>query len=212
MFYKFLSIFPLLIAASSTYSALIDRDNGLIYDDVLDITWLQDANYAQTNGLAPDGKMTKSQAKDLAENFEFTSSDGSISAINWRLPSVLNDQVGYTLESELGSLLYDSLGNTPGSGLSSSFFGPDNDFIFSFSNLQPTGFYWFNEQPEADKSFIIWSGTGWLGKGKNTWTGYVWLVHDGDIGNNSITTEVPVPASIYFFVSAILALVSKRNV
>lgn len=31
-------------------AGLIDRGGGLIYDDVLDITWLQDANYALTSG------------------------------------------------------------------------------------------------------------------------------------------------------------------
>ena len=38
-------------------AALIDRGGGLIYDDVLDITWLQDANYAQTSGYDADGFM-----------------------------------------------------------------------------------------------------------------------------------------------------------
>ena len=31
-------------------ASLWDRGGGLIYDDVLNITWLQDANYAQTSG------------------------------------------------------------------------------------------------------------------------------------------------------------------
>ena len=35
---------------SPVYAALYDRGEGLIYDDVLDITWLQDANYAMTSG------------------------------------------------------------------------------------------------------------------------------------------------------------------
>ena len=38
-------IFLLLLSFNAT-AALYDRGNGLIYDDVLDITWLQDANYA----------------------------------------------------------------------------------------------------------------------------------------------------------------------
>jgi len=29
----------------------------MIYDDVLNITWLQDADYAQTSGYDPDGLM-----------------------------------------------------------------------------------------------------------------------------------------------------------
>jgi len=31
-------------------ASLWNRGGGLIYDDVLEITWLQDANYAYTNG------------------------------------------------------------------------------------------------------------------------------------------------------------------
>ena len=29
-------------------AALVDRGNGLLYDNVLNLTWLQDANYAKT--------------------------------------------------------------------------------------------------------------------------------------------------------------------
>lgn len=35
------------LAAGGAQAALIDRGGGMIYDDVLNITWLQDANYAK---------------------------------------------------------------------------------------------------------------------------------------------------------------------
>ena len=54
-------IFLLLLSFNAT-AALYDRGNGLIYDDVLDITWLQDANYAQTSGYDNDGKMSWADA------------------------------------------------------------------------------------------------------------------------------------------------------
>ncbi|MCP4407494.1 MAG: DUF1566 domain-containing protein, partial [Gammaproteobacteria bacterium] len=38
--------------AGTVQATLIDRGGGLIYDDVLNITWLQDANYAETSGYA----------------------------------------------------------------------------------------------------------------------------------------------------------------
>lgn len=38
-------------------AALIDRGNGLIYDDVLNVTWLADANHARTSGHSVDGRM-----------------------------------------------------------------------------------------------------------------------------------------------------------
>jgi hypothetical protein len=42
---------------SQSDAELIDRGGGLIYDTVLDIKWLQDANYAQTSGYDDDGRM-----------------------------------------------------------------------------------------------------------------------------------------------------------
>lgn len=36
-------------------AALHDRAEGFIYDDALDVPWLQDANYAKTSGDDADG-------------------------------------------------------------------------------------------------------------------------------------------------------------
>jgi len=54
---------------------LIDRGGGLIYDTVLDITWLQDANYANTTGYDDtiygyntNGRMTWIDAMGWAED------------------------------------------------------------------------------------------------------------------------------------------------
>jgi hypothetical protein len=44
--------------SGAAQAALHDRGGGLIYDDVLKVTWLQDANYAKTSGYDADGKMT----------------------------------------------------------------------------------------------------------------------------------------------------------
>ncbi len=38
----------------------------MVYDDVLDITWLADANYAQTSGYDSDGRMNFSAANTWA--------------------------------------------------------------------------------------------------------------------------------------------------
>ena len=73
-------IFLLLLSFNAT-AALYDRGNGLIYDDVLDITWLQDANYAQTSGYDSDGRMHWLQAKAWAAQLSYDGHD------DWRLPS-----------------------------------------------------------------------------------------------------------------------------
>jgi len=41
--------------AAPAQAALFDRGGGLIYDDVLDITWLQDANLAASNTFGVGG-------------------------------------------------------------------------------------------------------------------------------------------------------------
>jgi len=61
MNYQLLSAvaFTTLLAVSGAVgTALVDRGGGMIHDTVLNITWLQDANYAQTSGYDADGKMT----------------------------------------------------------------------------------------------------------------------------------------------------------
>ena len=69
-------IFLLLLSFNAT-AALYDRENGLIYDDVLDITWLQDANYAQTSGYDNDGKMSWADAKAWSSNLSFEGAETS---------------------------------------------------------------------------------------------------------------------------------------
>jgi len=53
-----------------------------VYDDMLDITWLADANYAQTSGFSVDGLLTWSEGLDWAANLEI----GGFT--NWRLPEI----------------------------------------------------------------------------------------------------------------------------
>jgi hypothetical protein len=68
---------------------LIDRGGGLIYDDVLDITWLQDANYPQTNGDDADGVMFWEDARAWADGLEYYDSVRSVTWDDWRLPHTL---------------------------------------------------------------------------------------------------------------------------
>ncbi|GBL05455.1 DUF1566 domain-containing protein [Glaciecola sp. KUL10] len=65
-----------------TNAALINRGNGMIYDDVLDVTWLQDANYARTSGFDSDGLVSWTSANTWVQNLNF----GGYS--DWRLPAI----------------------------------------------------------------------------------------------------------------------------
>ena len=70
--------------AGTTQAMLVDRGNGLLYDNVLDVTWLQDANYAHTSGYAGAdslGRMDWTTATTWAANLNYNGLTG------WRLPS-----------------------------------------------------------------------------------------------------------------------------
>lgn len=74
-----------IAAAASCCTAqatLYDRGGGMIYDSTLNITWLQDANYAKTSGYDIDGLMTHSEAVSWASNLSFGGFD------DWRLPAL----------------------------------------------------------------------------------------------------------------------------
>jgi hypothetical protein len=79
----------------------------MVYDDVLKITWLQDANYAQTSGYDTAGQMDWNAAMTWANNLSYGGYD------DWRLPSALNYQDGSgpcfgfnCTSSEMGHLYY----------------------------------------------------------------------------------------------------------
>lgn len=78
----------------SANAALIERLGGLAYyDDVADLTWLADANYAQTSGYDANGRMTWADANAWAAGLEVAGVTG------WRLPDTIdvgNDGATYT--------------------------------------------------------------------------------------------------------------------
>lgn len=70
------------LATGNAQAELFDRGGGLLYDNVLNVTWLQDANYAKTSGYDADGRMDWNSARTWADNLTF----GGYS--DWRLPSI----------------------------------------------------------------------------------------------------------------------------
>jgi hypothetical protein len=70
------------LTTNHAQATLIDRGNGLIYDTVLDITWLQDANYAFNSGQDSDGLFNWMDANTWAANLDYQNYD------DWRLPSM----------------------------------------------------------------------------------------------------------------------------
>jgi hypothetical protein len=69
-----------LMATSGAEAALVERLGGkAIYDDVANLTWLQDANYAQTSGYDDDGRGL-GRRHDLGRGSKHRRCDGLASA------------------------------------------------------------------------------------------------------------------------------------
>lgn len=186
------SLIFLLLCSSQAFGALYDRGDGLIYDDVLDITWLQDANYAQTSGFDIDGRMTWSQSIAWVDNLIY--SDHS----NWRLPSRGPFCHRWNCnQSEIGNLFYSTLGN---SSISAPNIGP-------FNNIQPS-LYWTDTPANNNGVWgFIWS-SGYQQTTTNYSHSFTWPVHDGDIG----LVSIPLPASITLFLSGLVGLGLTRSI
>ncbi|MEQ1638591.1 MAG: hypothetical protein ABL903_18150, partial [Methylococcales bacterium] len=104
---------PLLLFALSgvAEASLIDRGNGMIYDQDLNITWLADANYAQTSGYDADGLMDWQTATTWAADLTY----GGYS--DWRLPTTPYPDSSYGFNqtgSELGYMFYYGLYGSSG--------------------------------------------------------------------------------------------------
>jgi hypothetical protein len=78
----------LFTVPGQAHAALHDRGGGLIYDDVLNLTWLQDANFAMTSGYDADGRMNWEGAVAWANGLNFYDAVRGVTYSDWRLPSV----------------------------------------------------------------------------------------------------------------------------
>jgi hypothetical protein len=115
--------------AGSANSELIDRGGGMIYDSVLDITWLQDANFAKTSGYDADGRMTWDESQSWIVSLN---NSNHLGITDWRLPTWTDSEIigcfhsndgtdcGYNvltgtastiIYSEMASLWTDTLGH-----------------------------------------------------------------------------------------------------
>ncbi len=128
-------IFGLLCWSGIANAELFDRGNGLIYDDVLNVTWLQDVNLAASNdfgipeaNLSPTspGEMSRETANQFIDAMNAANYKGFS---NWRLPKLLpvdgvelnaelsfdgstdNSYNIFGINSELANLHYATLGN-----------------------------------------------------------------------------------------------------
>jgi len=179
------------LVSGAAQAALHDRGGGLVYDDVLDVTWLADANYAKTSGYDDDGLMTWQQAKDWAASLSYYDSVRGVTYDDWRLPMVRDGgladynsaysgtDAGYnvrtvgedgTVYSELAHMYFNNLGFKSSyrpSGNNQNDFGIFGDGAYHFgeerSGLGPNGVIVHLQ------SWDYWFGTATIHPGSVAW-------------------------------------------
>ena len=184
---------------------LWDRGGGLIYDDVLKITWLQDAYYAGP-------KASYAEAVVWAENLSYYDSVRNVTWTDWRLPHTLpvngssyngdysfdgSTDYGYNISalesvypesvaSEMAYMYYINLGNTGAYDIYGKLqpdYGPSN--TGPFINLDSHD-YWSGtanpDYPGGKGAWYFYFGYGLqVGDGAATTSPTAWAVRDGDV-------------------------------
>ncbi len=217
-FWKLASVATVLVLSTNVNAALIERLGGqAYYDDVADLTWLADANYAYTSGYVDtistfyaDGKMKWADANEWAAQLTVGGVDG------WRLPDTLQPDESCSIQSgasagfnctgsEMGNLFYNVLGGSAQVGLTIN----HNTNYELFTNIQY--YYWSateeNAGPayDADAAWFFdilsgsYVGSQYLSAKSNHFS--AWAVQSGDV------SAVPVPAAVWLFGCGLLSLI-----
>jgi hypothetical protein len=187
----------------------------MIYDTVLNITWLQDANYANTSGYDPggfytNGRMNWTDAKTWAQNLIYGGYD------DWRLPTALNtDGNGpcggvWCSNSELGHMFYNNMGASSGQSIHS---GSNSANLALFANVAPyppgvNGIYWSSTPVSGSVAWVFNTYGGVQGTFTKSFNFYAWAVRDGDVAS-----PVPLPATVWLLLSGLggLARLGRRR-
>jgi hypothetical protein len=180
-------------------AALIDRGGGLIYDSVLNVTWMQDALYSQTSGASSNGRLTWEAAMNFAANTSYYDSVRGQYLDDWRLPTMFSTPAGAPVIydttgqlSELSFMFYVNLGFQANTGHDPALPNPTSSNYNPFINLTYRA-YWTDTTatPRNGNAWILHAHFGSLettGKGDGS---RVWLLRDGDVASS-----VPEPATL----------------
>ena len=196
-----------ILASGVTQAALHDRGGGLIYDDVLNITWMADANYAKTSGYDADGYMTWNDANTWAADLSY----GGFN--DWRLPTALNQDGSGPCEgfncgnSEMGHMFYSNMGAVADRSILS---GTNASNLALFSNLKSFA-YWFGTAQALRPAVNAWvfsTREGMQGFSHQPNEYAAWAVRDGDAA-----APIPEPDTYAMMLAGLglLGLVARRR-
>jgi hypothetical protein len=168
------------ILNQAVWGALIPRGNGMVYDDFMRVTWLQDANYASTTGFAPGGFMIWSTANDWAQ------SNVTVGGFtDWRLPSTAEFQNMFMETNGLGNL-------EP--GMTNS--GPFTNLVFgtSLDGYWATNFFMLATPDGLTPEYYVYNYMllGWTYQVDGGGANFAWPVRSGDIAHPTNTIAVTV--------------------
>jgi len=188
-----------LMVTSGAEAALVTRLGGkAIYDNVANLTWLQDANYAQTSGYDADGAMNWDQANAWAGSLNIDGVTG------WRLPG--GPMLGFGTNqtaSEMGNLFYNVLGGTEWTTIGTT----HNANYNLFKNVQSND-YWSGVEFDSGGAwyflfFYGYQNASYLKDGNL----FGWAVRSGDVG----ASPVPVPGALVLMGPALLGLLGVKR-
>ena len=170
-----------LIITTPLRAELWARGSGLIYDDILDITWLGHANYF--------GKtMVWNEAMSWADNFVFQGYS------DWRLPASDTSCTGKNCTgSEMGQLYYN--------------YNITSDSPDMFTDVK-SYMYWSGTENALDieNAWRFNFSTGYQGTSSKSYTRYAWAVRDGD----STPPLAPEPAGFALIITGGLLLAARH--
>lgn len=199
------------------HAKLVDRGNGLVYDNVLDVTWLQNADLAATAGfgvagISADGVMRLAPANAYIAALNAAHYKGFS---DWRLPLLKIDAHGlpdvpisceFETEStcrsnELGYMYYHNLG---GSSIGSGEVGTKIIDGVTLLNIRPS--YWSGDLADLGTHLAPWYFQFTFGHADIALvdiSNWVWPVRSGDVFG-----MVPEPNSALTLSCGVLIMIS----